>query len=125
MTIIDQCNDQNLIRYYIVVFSFEHVTSKEKLHLSKYRFYQRSSYFSFLGVSLDISPLCSRLIEILEQDHEFKMTFERLQEKYSSSYNEELDPYLFGFNCLLELLRSLTNIVQVQICPSCRKEELL
>ena len=65
------------------------------------------------GDSLGLSQLGSRLLDILEQDHEFDMTFERLREKYSSCYGSELDPMSYGFQNLSDLLRCLVNIAQV------------
>jgi hypothetical protein len=67
----------------------------------------------FLGDSTDLARLSSQLVEILQEDHEFEMTFERLQDRYLSHYDEELDPPSYGFNSLADLFHSLTSIMQV------------
>ena len=66
-----------------------------------------------LGDFVDLSLLSSQLIEVLQQDHEFEMTFERLQSRYLSCYEKELQPSCYGFESLSDLLHSLTSIVQV------------
>ncbi|XP_028415936.1 meiosis regulator and mRNA stability factor 1-like [Dendronephthya gigantea] len=66
------------------------------------------------GDTLGMSQLGSRLVDILQQDHEFDMTFERLQEKYLSCYGCELDPMSYGFQNLSNLLRCLVSIAQVK-----------
>ena len=62
---------------------------------------------------MDLSILSSELVEILQQDHEFEMTFERLQDRYLACYDKELDPSCYGFKSLVDLFHSLTSIVQV------------
>ena len=63
---------------------------------------------------MDLSALSSQLVEILQQDHEFEITFERLQDKYLAFYDKELDPSYYGFASLGDLLNSLKNILQVK-----------
>ena len=66
-----------------------------------------------VGNPVDLSVLSSQVVEVLQQDHEFEMSFERLQGRYLSRYDKELEPSCYGFQSLLDLMHSLTSIVQV------------
>jgi hypothetical protein len=67
---------------------------------------------------MDLSALSSQLVELLQRDHEFEMTFERMQEKYLECHDKELDASHYGFASLADLFHSLTNILQVRRrCP--------
>ncbi|XP_046855493.1 meiosis regulator and mRNA stability factor 1-like isoform X2 [Xenia sp. Carnegie-2017] len=64
--------------------------------------------------SSQLPKLREQIVEILQDDHEFEMTFERLKEKYLNKFERTLDPSLFGFNSLSDLLHSMSSILQTK-----------